>query len=232
MRNGFLAACVLVLTWPASALAQSSSWGVVASFNPEWKAGAPFEKMFGSGVDIKGSDFSIGIARGRELSGDWGVSYIRQRWNDGSGVNDVEQDCSSFSNGCFTSGEFYRTQNVVLSGVLVHKFIPFGTIKRRVQIGMNVAGGVGTFSGTIERHDLFSDTTFDPRTGRLLGVQQEMVSTIPAEEELLSRFPIGKVQAAVAVIVARGLKVRFAGGLDFPGTNKFSVTGVYLIGAR
>jgi hypothetical protein len=232
MRNRFLALSVVVLSWPASAFAQPSSWGVVGSINPEWKAGAPFEKIFGGAVDITGSDFSIGIARGRELSGDWGVSYIRQRWNDGSGVNDSEQECSSFSNGCFTSGEFYRTQNVVVSGVLVHKFIPFGTIKRRVQIGMNVAGGVGTVSGTVEKHSLFADAIFNPRTGQLIGVQQETVSTLPAAEELLSKFPIGKVQAAVAVIVAPGLKVRFAGGLDFPGTNKFSVAGVYLFGAR
>jgi hypothetical protein len=40
------------------------------------------------------------------------------------------------------------------------------------------------------------------------------------------------VQAAVAVIVAPGLKVRFAGGIDFPGTNRFSISGVYLFGAR
>jgi hypothetical protein len=52
------------------------------------------------------------------------------------------------------------------------------------------------------------------------------------DEELLSTFPMGKLQAAVAVIVARGLKVRFAGGIDFPGTNKFSVTGLYLFGTR
>jgi hypothetical protein len=234
MWNRVVASCVVLLSWPALALAQTpqpSSWGVVSSVNPEWKAGSPFDRIFGGSVDITGSDFSIGIARGRELSGDWGVSYVRQRWNNGSGVSDIEQDCSSLPNACLTSGEFYRAQNVVVSGIQAHKFIPFGTIKRRVQIGLNIAGGVGSVSGTVERHTIFPDVTFD-RTGRATVVQQEIVETTPAKEELLSTYPMGKVQAAVAVIVARGLKVRFAGGIDFPGTNKFSVTGLYLFGTR
>ncbi len=235
MWNRVVAVCVVLLSGPALAFAQqphSSSWGVVSSVNPEWKAGSPFDRLFSGSVDIAGSDFSIGIARGRELGGDWGVSYVRQRWNDGSGVTDIEQDCSSAPNACLNAGEFYRTQNVVVSGILVHKFVPFGTIKRRVQLGLNVAGGVGSVSGTIEKHSLFPDYTFD-RTGRPTAiVQRETVEMIPAKEELLSTYPMGKVQAAVAVIVAPGLKVRFAGGIDFPGTNKFSVTGLYLFGAK
>src|ERR1051325_5294389 len=37
------------------------------------------------------------------------------------------------------------------NGVQVHKFIPFVTIKRRLQIGLNVAGGIGTLSGTLQK---------------------------------------------------------------------------------
>jgi len=32
--------------------------------------------------NLKGSEFSIGIARGRMASGDWGVSYVRRTYVD------------------------------------------------------------------------------------------------------------------------------------------------------
>jgi len=48
----------------------------------------------------------------------------------------------------------------------------------------------------------------------------------------LSVVPLGKVQAAVGVLVAPGLKIRAQGGFDFPGYEKFSVAGVYLFGSK
>jgi hypothetical protein len=148
-------------------------------------------------------------------------------------VTDVEIDCTSFANGCFTFGESYRTRDVSYRGVLVHKFVPFGTIRQRVQIGMNFAGGIGQFEGTAERHEFFADfVSFTPGASRPNGRQVETITIVPIEEELFTPFPLGKVQIAGAVIVAPGFKVRVAGGLDFPGTSVFSLTGVYLFGAR
>lgn len=43
-------------------------------------------------------------------------------------------------------------------------------------------------------------------------------------------LPIGRVELAVAVIVAPGVKVRVAGGFNYPGVNTVSVTGIYLFG--
>lgn len=48
----------------------------------------------------------------------------------------------------------------------------------------------------------------------------------------LSPFPLGKVEAAVAVIAAPGLKIRASGGFNFPGYSVFRITGVYLFGAN
>jgi hypothetical protein len=223
------------LSVPSLALAQDSGWGVVFSLTPEWKAGSPFEQIFEgeSGFDVHGSDFSIGFARGSDEGGDWGVSFIRQSWSNDSFVDDRELDCQFF-NGCFTVGEYFLFRDVKYNAFLIHKFAPFVTIANRVQIGMNFGGGIGSFSGMIERRDSEVDfVSFNQQTGRPVGRQRpEVVTLVPPEEELFSPWPIGKVQIAAAVRVAPGAKVRFAGGIDFPGTSSFSVTGVYLFGTQ
>jgi hypothetical protein len=48
----------------------------------------------------------------------------------------------------------------------------------------------------------------------------------------LFAVPFGKVEAAVGVILAPGVKIRGSGGFDFPGYTMFSITGVFLFGAR
>jgi hypothetical protein len=125
------------------------------------------------------------------------------------------------------------TRGVKQIGVEVHKFIPFVTIKRRVQVGLNVAGGVSKFEGTVEFHELNPQFSFDPRTNQSTVRVTEATSSRPMSEiPTFSPFPFGKVEAAVAVILAPGVKVRGSGGFDFPGYTKFSLTGVFLFGAR
>ena len=46
----------------------------------------------------------------------------------------------------------------------------------------------------------------------------------------LDIYPLGSVEAAVAIIAAPGLKVRVTGGFSFPNTQVFSITVNYLIG--
>src|SRR5690242_9047919 len=80
-----LAVVSLVYLLPAVALAQDvSRWGIVGSVTPQWKVPSQLEKIFDGTVDIKGSDVSIGIARGRSRGGDWGVSFVHKRFKDGS----------------------------------------------------------------------------------------------------------------------------------------------------
>jgi hypothetical protein len=226
---------VLILA-PTMASAQDSHWGVAASMTPKWKTVSKLDEVLfdAESVDLEGSAFTIGIARGRSLSGDWGVSYVRRPVKDGSHVRltaDLEQpNCEIFVNGCITFGDYRTTRDVVLNGVQVHKYIPFGTIKRRVQIGLNIAGGVGSFSGELEEHKFnVEEVSSNPLRVR----QVERVTTEPARDLLsFSPVPIGAIQAAVAVIMAPGLKIRAAGGVGLPGNDRFTVTGVYLFGAR
>jgi hypothetical protein len=180
-------------------------------------------------VDVTGSDFSIGIARGSDQGGDWGISFIRQSWKDGSLIDDTELDCTNFSNGCFMFGEYFFMRDVKYNAFLIHKFAPFVTIANRVQIGLNAGGGIGSFSGSFERHDVNVEfVSFNPSTGRQA---PEVVTLVEPDEELFSPWPIGKVQIAASVLVVPGFKVRVGGGLDFPGTSAFSITGLYLFGS-
>jgi hypothetical protein len=243
--------CALVLTLmiglPASAMAQDdqSHWGVAASINPTWKAMDKM-KMFWdaeNALDIKSTDFSIGLARGKTLGGDWNVSYFNKSFKDGSTVDGVETECDTFVPGCFKSGSIKTLRDVKLTGILAMKYINFATIKNRVQIGLNVGGGVGTLSGPVDVLEYDVDVSCNNR-GQCTGTQTQHSQTVDAGAQIcdgdeceqslfaLSKVPLGKVELAVGAIVAPGFKVRASGGFDFPGSTTFSVTGVYLIGAR
>lgn len=229
-----LLAAVFLICLPGTGVAQEAShWGVIGSVTPQWKVPSQLEDLFDGTVDITGTDFSIGIARGRSRSGDWGVSFLRKRFKDGSRVEKIDQDCTSFSNGCFLDGQSFTTHGVAVNAVEVHKFIPFVRIRDRVQIGMNLAGGFGKLTGTLDDHEFNAEFVSNNQTGRPTGRQTETRSTKPARELIdIPAFPIFKLQAAVAVIASPAFKLRFQGGIDLPGYEFLSVAAVYLIGAK
>lgn len=228
----FLAA-VFVLCLARVGFAQDAShWGIVGSVTPQWKVPSQLEKLFDGTVDLKGTDVSIGIARGRSRSGDWGVSFIHKKFKDGSRVEKIDQKCN-FSNGCFLDGESFTTRGVAINGVEVHKFIPFVRIHDRVQIGMNVAGGVGKFTGMLDDHEYNAERVSFNQSGPPIGRQTETRTTKPAKELIdIPVFPIFKLQASVAVIASPSFKLRFQGGIDLPGYEMISIAAVYFIGAK
>jgi hypothetical protein len=92
-----------------------------------------------------------------------------------------------------------------------------------------VAGGVGQFKGNLDTLERDVVPGADFRTAQ----STETLTTDPASELVpVSVLPLADVEAAVAVIVAPGLKLRAQGGLNLPGYRVFSVTAVYLFGAR
>jgi hypothetical protein len=214
---------------PPVALAQDAHWGVVGSFVPQWKVPTLLENLFDGTVDIKGTDISIGIARGRDRGGDWGVSFIHKTMKDGSLIEKIDQVC--FSNGCFNDGGRITTRGVTMNGLEVHKYVPFGTIRDRVQIGMNFAGGFGNFNGQFEELEFNAERIppFNANVG-----QQTQTLTVKDAKELIDIpvVPLLKIQAAVGVIASPSFKIRFQGGLDVPGYEIFSVSGVYFFGAN
>ena len=215
--------------------AQDSSWGVSGSIVPTWTVPGDnplFKMMFGAdSVDIAGSEFRIGFVRGRMLSGDWGVSFVRRKLKDGSTLSaDLYTDPQFPS---IEQGEFITLRNVEITGVEVHKFSPFGTIKERVQIGLLFAGGVGSAKGQLESRTVEMETTFVGN--RMVGTPRETREMLDAKELIFpgsGLVPLGRLELAVAALAAPGFKVRVSGGISFPGMHTFSVSGVYLIGAH
>lgn len=234
MLNKAVALAAALVCLPVTAFAQESHWGVAVSVTPKWTVASAFKPIFDADtVDLQSTDFSIGIARGQEQSGDWSVSYLRKSFKEGTSTSSVETECDQFTNGCFQFGESRIVRSVKLTGLEALKFIPFATIKRRVQIGLTVGGGFGKLDGTIEQHQFSAEPVPPFLPGRFNGRQTETVTTEDAKELFpLEWVPLAKVEIAVGVIVAPGLKIRAAGGLDFPGQNKFNVTAVYLIGSK
>jgi hypothetical protein len=229
---GIIVTAILLISSP-EALAQDSHWGVAASITPAPTPATQFESLPGlQKYDLEGAEFTIGLARGREQGGDWAISFLRKNVKDGSTVEgESEEEC--FEGGCTSSSEIGFTRNVKLNALEVRKSLVFGTISRRVQIGIDFAGGIGKFSGELERHFFFSQSFENPFTGETDVFEDEQVEIQPAEEILpISVVPLGRLHAAVGVIVAPGVKVRVSGGIGFPMNHVFTITGVYLFGAE
>jgi hypothetical protein len=206
------------------------------------------------------SEFRIGIARGRLLSGDWGVSFIRKNF-DGQNPTTAEEGsgCQGGSQApggpvivnCTTSNVVLTPDDLQISGVEVHKFIAFVTIRERVQIGLNVAGGIGVgqrgfTTETFEKKftcrfavGVFPDfSTDDPCAGGTRG-SETVTPTGRGTEPFTrilnyerNRIPLGKLEIGGTVVLTPQLKVRISGGLNYPGMAAFGMTGVYFFGAE
>jgi len=190
----------LVVT-PTICAAQDSFWGVSASFTPTWKTPDNFKVVFrADSVDLSGSEFRVGIVRGRTPGGDWGISFVRKSLKSG-GVVDGEE------------GRYVLGDDVMLTGGTLERFGVFGTIKDRVQIGILMGIGAAQIKGTATRNN----TTAVPAAEALRPLNLDIKFS-----------PLARLELGVAIIVAEGFKVRASGGLTYPGYTTFSVGGIFL----
>ena len=131
-----------------------SFWGITGSFAPRWRVPLGFGRLMFSeadDVDFFGSEFRIGIVRGRPDGGDWGISFVRKRIGDGSSVFREVPDVF-FLGLEATTTTYSVNKGVWLTGVEVHTFLPFLRMGGRGQLGVVLAGGLSTqASGTAER---------------------------------------------------------------------------------
>jgi hypothetical protein len=242
---------ILVSASLGEAQTDRTRWGAGGSVVPVWNiptGDGPLGKLAevvmesgDSGIDVDGLDFRIGIVRGRTMGGEWGVSFVRRTMNDGSTQGALVETCETSTPFgqptvlCFVGGTRYVYQNVRLNGIEANKFIPFVTIKRRLQIGVDLGGGVGALKGTAEKQQPQND--FVPvrnAQGQIIGqtVVTTINTTIVPATELMVFDPtlIGRAEFAVAGILASRLKVRFSLGMNFPGSHTASIGASYFFG--
>lgn len=215
---------------PSPAPAQSTSedpshWGVKVSFIKSWTMADQVKSLLGgddegSELTFDGDEFQIGFVRGSRLGGDWGVSFVRKPFKDGSGETSTSMDCFNQAQTiCRPRTEVIATRDVILTGVEVHWFGRLVNIKQRVQIGLNVAGGITQTSGqVVTTTDSFEPTGFN-QNGPTGFRPVQTVETSDATEELFPYFPQFKLEAVGSIILSPRFKVQVAHGLNFPAIS-------------
>ncbi len=212
-----LIAVVLVLAGSLPASAQfledfeERLWGVQFSFTPEWRSEELGGKLFElERFDMSGADYAIGFARGRMRSGHWGLSLLRQRW---------EEVAVCTASECFES-----TGSAWLQGFAANWFVPFGSpfAGDRVQAGMHVDVGAGWFQGTVRVDDLAVGGSPPFR----VGVEVPATDLLPDRWESIP-VPLFRAEFAVAVTVAPGLKVIGSGGYGLPFKRRIGISIAY-----
>jgi hypothetical protein len=231
-------ALLIGLVFPSVVSAQNqnpnkgSHWGVRVSFVPAWEMTDSVKNFLFEDNEVgtwKGKEVAIGLARGSTRGGDVGFSFVRKPFDDASGWVQTDQDCSNTI--CRPHVETTKFQGVYLNAFEVDWFKPFVTIANRAQIGLSVGGGIGSMNGNVLiTTDRFEPTGFN-QNGPTGFRQIHEEETSLAKDELLPVFPLFKLEAAGAIIVAPALKLQVAGGLNFPAYS-FRVGVVYLIGAK
>lgn len=204
---------------PAAAqAADGSHWGVSAGLAPAWgSVDTLAEKTLDWVGSIEGSEFTVGLVRGSTVGGEWGVSFVHKPFDDGTSAETVDEFCDGPF--CSRSSERRVMRDVRLRGVEFHWFRPFGTIAERVQIGLNLAGGIARASGTIDETLEFTSTFTNPQTGEVSRQVFADTTTLPADEVLYAAIALFKVEVQGAIIVAPSVKIKIAGGVNNPGAG-------------
>jgi hypothetical protein len=213
-----IAALFLVLAGPRLALAQidDAAWGVTAAFTPRWRVPAFVEGRFDiTSVNVTGRELRVGVVRGTTFGGEWGMSLVHKRLGETSAVTVAGADGTAS----------FVTEDSELLGVEVHRFFPFARIGGRVQVGVNLAGGVAQVRGFVRGE-------YDP-----LSADAESFTALVRSRDVfeytgrdVSWVPIAKVQVAVATLIGERAKVRVGGGLNLPGYELVNVSFSYLLG--
>ena len=205
-RRPLCASAILVLT-AGSAEAQfletfdERLWGVQGSFTPTWNSLEQFRNILGADSlqDMQGSEWSIGFARGRMSGGHFGVSMVRQRMKGGT---------VCFSDDCITVSDATRLQGIEGNWFLAPGS-PFAG--ERVQVGANVGLGAGWYQGKVQTPDGEADAA-------------DWLSFQGGDSIPVLMF---RVEFAVAVRVAQGLKVMGQSGYGLPGRRTFVINFAY-----
>jgi hypothetical protein len=148
---------ILGVASPAGAQ-ERSVWGFSGSVGPKWRMPSELSILFDAErIDITGGELRAGIVRGPPMGGDWGVSFVHKTFTDDGQIVFEEPQQNCFGSSCFIESASGALRNVTIDGIEAHRFFPFATIKRRAQVGLTIAGGVGSWKGAVLVDENFVD---------------------------------------------------------------------------
>lgn len=227
----------LVVIHQASAQTGEERWGITGTFVPNWAAMDDLKILYkdAQSLDYGGSEFRFGLLRGKELGGDWSVTYLQRTVREGSTIDGTETSTGP-SGESMRFGSIYTVEHtpVKIRGIEGQKFSPLATIRNRAQIGLVFGGGIGWYQGTMTAHNYDVDfTNGPPPTYQPILIQKETVTQVQAKDTFAMSFvPLARVEIAGSALLAPGLKLRVSGGFSFPNTQVFSLTVNYLFGEK
>lgn len=206
----------LLLAAPGAALAQidNPAWGLAAGFSPRWQMPATTGGLVDTDeVDVGGGELRIGIVRGTTLGGEWGLSLIHKR---------IENDAAvSIERGAGLAR--FVNEDAELLGVEVHRFFPVAHIGSRVQVGINVAGGLAQLRGFVR--------------GEFDSTGSQSFSAVVATRDIfeyagrdIDWVPLAKAEVGLTTRLGDRAKVRVSGGLNVPGFQIINISFSYLLG--
>lgn len=242
MRTVLIASLLVAVAAPGFAQAHVDHWGVTGTFTPRWTSPSSFDNLYEvTPTDVKGTDFRIGIVRGRQLGREWGVTLVHKRIGGDSTAGEFTDLCETgtVSVECHPEGDLYTLSNASMTGAMLHVVLPFAKIGRSVQFGLLLGGGIAGVSGdvTLDTRRLSyralpnGITRFDRAPDGTV-ISESATGTFPATDVIKSPMPLIDVQLAVSATVAPGLKLRASGGLSTPGYQPVSISFVYLFGPK
>ena len=205
---------VLVAATPAAAQfseTERTLWGISASLVPKWTTIDGVKTFHRADVvDLSGSTFHVGVARGTWLGGDSGWSFFRQSIKDGSSL--MRDDY-----------KYVTVGRTTLSGVQYHRFAPFTTIRERIQVGVFFGAGFGWYRGMVNRNGESVDA------GELSMLARPNVDNGMVDNRWVPA-PMLKVAGAATALVGPGVKGRVTFGYGLLTGPELGFGLVYLVG--
>ncbi len=250
-RAPSLFAASQIVDRPTSDLRPRFHWGVFASFVPNWTIPGSMGNWFfedPNSPKMSGRDFRIGVVRGRQLGFEMGASFVRKTVSR-LDINYVDPTNSGF----YATTKYTARNDVPMTGADAHLILPLARIGERVQLGILAGGGMAWLPNTpiearTEGPPFFADANLTvalsspPPTGGYVRCYcaNYALPLIPGTRYGLSDATLYDVsptdhywmllrgQLAADFLVASPLKIRVAGGFNYPGMQAIGIDGIYL----
>jgi hypothetical protein len=204
--------CLVIVPARAHAQIDDTTWGITGGISPQWSIPGDWlaELFDATSLDVKGPEFRVGVIRGTTNGGEWGVSLIHKRLS-----KESEFEIEGTNNTLRVVAD-----DAEMIGVEVHRFFPFARAGR-VQIGVNLGGGIAQLRGFV------SGVQVGPTTTNFTLPFPEAFVVAGSEIDWL---PLGRAELGAATLIGERLKIRVSGGFNMPGFQIVSLSFSYLLG--